>query len=147
MASQAFIFIVSGFDELPAITAVTYLRQQGISTYIVSPKLDHVVGKVGVIIHPDIQLEDVIITPRQQTVQIMILVGNSGCLTKLLIDPRILKLAQKMMESGGHIASLQPDSSEFLANWTHTSPFLPSQYHEKGTEAVETFIEKVILLT
>lgn len=96
------ILFSEGSEELEAVTVVNILRRAGISVTLAGLSTGALRGSRGVLLTPDIPLDEVL----TNNYDMLVLPGGQPGTNRMKADARVLKLAQQMMAQDKYVAAI-----------------------------------------
>ncbi|PKO23779.1 MAG: hypothetical protein CVU38_02225 [Chloroflexi bacterium HGW-Chloroflexi-1] len=119
------------FDEMAATAFVTILRQMGMRVKLVSPTHNRIVGANGLVLAPDVTLDQVI--PLADQVIAVIVPGKASAVRRLDDDPRVHEL----------LCQIDDNHAVFVTN-ADAAPELVLLLGRQGTsQAVATYTDSL----
>lgn len=100
--SQAYVLIASGFDEESVVSCVSRLRKVGVGVALVSLSSGLVSSAHGLVVRPDMSLEQVAEFPLPK---LILIAGNGAGALPLLADPRVPRLIERILSHNGFVAA------------------------------------------
>lgn len=100
---RAIVLFAPGFEEVEGVTQVDFLRRAGIDVTVVGVGARDVIGSHGVLIHTDIVIDDLPLTPNTDAV---VVPGGMPGAKNLAEHPLVQPLIEKIFSSGNLVAAI-----------------------------------------
>lgn len=131
---RSLVLVADGFEEQATISCVHALREQGKSAVLVGLTAGPVTGSRGIVLHPDLSLDQVAV---DDPALLTVIPGGRRCAAFLLADPRVHRLLARTSAIGGRVALLQT-----AANDAEALLRVPSS--RQGTLSVRAFVTRLL---
>jgi putative intracellular protease/amidase len=131
---RGLVLVADGFEEQPTISCVRVLRDAGVAAALVGITPGLVTGSRGITVQPDLSLNQMI---PDGASALVVIPGGRRCAASILTDPRVHRLVENTVDSGGTVAVLRTAAEE-------AERLLQIATMQQGALSIQEFVDRLL---